>query len=201
MTSPAQPMRLADHLPHVTSLFTAHYRSLPCCFHCARVIPAANRSKRRRAKPSESADGSLITPPPVYKLKPRPKSTQKEVTVYTNLRDVIGVHTGGPSGRRKSDKIGHSEATYIQFLDLGNTGCCCVTVCWVSVTECVRVAVERMLDYDPATRIKPMQALNHPFLREEDPLSPTADSAPISARECNRIIAAVHSCLLLPLQH
>ena len=28
--------------------------------------------------------------------------------------------------------------------------------------------VERMLDYDPATRIKPMQALNHPFLREED---------------------------------
>lgn len=137
MTSPAQPMRLADHLPHVTSMFTAHYRSLPCCFHCARVIPAANRSKRRRAKPSESADGSLITPPPVYKLKPRPKSTQKEVTVYTNLRDVIGVHTGGPSGRRKSDKIGHSEATYIQFLDLGNTGCCCVTVCCVSVTECV----------------------------------------------------------------
>lgn len=60
----------------------------------------------------------MITPPPVYKMKPRPKSGQKEVTVYTNLRDVIGVHTGGPSGRRKADKIGHSEATYIQFLDL-----------------------------------------------------------------------------------
>ena len=31
------------------------------------------------------------------------------------------------------------------------------------------------MDYDPATRIKPMQALNHPFLREDDQMtSPTA---------------------------
>lgn len=37
--------------------------------------------------------------------------------------------------------------------------------------------VERMLDYDPATRIKPMQALNHPFLREEEAQSPDAAAA------------------------
>lgn len=110
----------------------------------------SRKSKRRRRR--------SVSPPPanIYRLKPQPKSTQREVAVHTNLRDVIGVHTGGPSGRRKLDKIGHSEHAYIQFLDL----------------------VERMLDYDPATRIKPMQALNHPFLREEEvPTSPVASSA------------------------
>ena len=98
------------------------------------------KSKRRRRRST--------SPPPhcIYRLKPRAKTEHREVTVHTNLRDVLGVHTGGPNGRRRADTVGHSEQMYVQFLDL----------------------VERMLDYDPATRIKPMQALNHPFLREDD---------------------------------
>ena len=63
-----------------------------------------------------------------------------------------------------------SVAVLIYFLSAGVCVCAsfCVCVC----------PVERMLDYDPATRIKPMQALNHPFLREEEvPTSPVASSA------------------------
>ncbi len=83
----------------------------------------ARKSKRRRRR--------SVSPPAanVYRLKPRPKSAQREVTVHTNLRDVIGVYTGGPSGRRKGDKVGHSEHAYLQFLDLGECavrGCVCV---------------------------------------------------------------------------
>ena len=73
-------------------------------------------------------------------------SSHRDPPVYTNLADVLGVHTDGPYGRRKHEKTGHTVSHYLQFLDL----------------------VERMLDYDPRTRIKPMQALNHPFLRDEE---------------------------------
>ena len=70
---------------------------------------------------------------------------KNEPPVYTDLRDVLGVYTFGPSGRRKHEKTGHSLQNYLQFLDL----------------------IERMLDYDPKTRMKPMEALNHPFLRTD----------------------------------
>ena len=65
--------------------------------------------------------------------------------VHTSLAKVLGVNTGGPSGRRKHEPTGHSLVHYRHFLDL----------------------VLQMLEYDPARRIKPMQALNHPFLRED----------------------------------
>lgn len=92
-----------------------------------------------------------------------PKSSKPEPPVYTDLQEVLGVYTGGPGGRHKpkagsaggaagqaasgvgADSNGSSPEAYLQFLDL----------------------VERMLDYDPTTRIKPMEAMAHPFLRAD----------------------------------
>jgi hypothetical protein len=77
--------------------------------------------------------------------------------------------------------------------------CVCVVAC----------AVERMLDYDPATRIKPMQALNHPFLREDDvPMSPggvgsgaaagmTDGTTPCCVLCCAVLCCAVLCCAVL----
>lgn len=81
----------------------------------------------------------------ITNTNPPSSSTKAEPPIYTDLRDVLGVYTNGPGGRRKHEKSGHSVQHYLQFLDL----------------------VERMLDYDPRTRIKPMEALNHPFLRTD----------------------------------
>jgi dual specificity tyrosine-phosphorylation-regulated kinase 1 len=77
-------------------------------------------------------------------VEAKPSTSKPEPVVYTDLRDVLGVHGGGPGGRRKEEK-GHSSAVYLSFLDL----------------------LERMLEYDPAVRIKPMEALSHPFLRAD----------------------------------
>jgi serine/threonine protein kinase len=86
-------------------------------------------------------------PPPAWKRVPPPIPLTCVVLACT-----LPPHPPLASPRRQ---VGHSEHAYVQFLDL----------------------VERMLDYDPATRIKPMQALNHPFLREEEvPSSPLASS-------------------------
>ncbi len=52
------------------------------------------------------------------------------------LTDIIGVDIGGPGGRRLGES-GHTAAAYLKFKDL----------------------VERMLDYDPKTRILPYYAL------------------------------------------
>jgi serine/threonine protein kinase len=78
-------------------------------------------------------------PPP-----PQQPSAPREPPVYTDLREVLGVHSGGPSGRRRGERSGHTPGHYALLLDL----------------------VERMLEYDPDRRIKPMAALNHPFLLE-----------------------------------
>jgi len=58
------------------------------------------------------------------------------------LHDVLGVDCGGPGGRRQGE-AGHSERDYLKFKDL----------------------VQRMLDYDAATRVTPYYALQHNFFR------------------------------------
>ena len=58
------------------------------------------------------------------------------------LHDILGVDIGGPGGRRTGEP-GHSERDYIKFKDL----------------------VERMLDFDPVTRITPYYGLQHGFFR------------------------------------
>ena len=65
------------------------------------------------------------------------------------LKDVLGVETNGPDGRRKGEP-GHSTRDYLKFHDL----------------------VVRMLDYDPKTRITPLYALQHAFFKQHtDPSS------------------------------
>jgi serine/threonine protein kinase len=58
------------------------------------------------------------------------------------LKDILGVERGGPHGTR-SGEVGHSEVDYLKFLDL----------------------IQKMLEYDPKKRIKPSEALHHPFLK------------------------------------
>ena len=58
------------------------------------------------------------------------------------LRTIIGVETGGPSGRR-SGESGHSRNDYEQFFEF----------------------VRAMLELDPSGRIGPKDALLHPFLQ------------------------------------
>jgi dual specificity tyrosine-phosphorylation-regulated kinase 1 len=101
------------------------------------------RNRRRASRYRAMRNGPL---PFTYSLKPRSErlGTSHEQTVYTDLRQVLGVHTHGPKGRRRGEATGHTERHYELFLDL----------------------VESMLEWDPKKRIKPMQALNHPFLRE-----------------------------------
>jgi serine/threonine protein kinase len=83
--------------------------------------------------------------PHMYAVKPRPKPmTSRDPRVFRDLRDVLGIWAGGPHASRAGEE-GHSERSYQLFVDL----------------------VERMLEWDPAVRIKPMEALNHPFLRED----------------------------------
>ncbi|CAD5120535.1 DgyrCDS9100 [Dimorphilus gyrociliatus] len=58
------------------------------------------------------------------------------------LEDILGVNKGGPGGRRRNDP-GHTEADYKRFLDL----------------------IQRMLKYDPKTRITPFYGLQHNFFK------------------------------------
>lgn len=61
---------------------------------------------------------------------------------HRKLHDILGVTTGGPSGRRAGE-LGHTVEEYSKFKDL----------------------IKRMLTYDPKARISPYYAVRHPFLR------------------------------------
>lgn len=70
------------------------------------------------------------------------------------LYHILGVDSGGPHGRRRGEE-GHSTADYLQFLNL----------------------VLQMLEYNPARRIKPEQALRHAFFQS------TASSSSLSSMQ------------------
>ena len=61
------------------------------------------------------------------------------------LEDMLGSKIGGPGGRRKGE-LGHKPGDYAKFEDL----------------------LMRLLDLDPATRMSPLEALQHDFLRRTD---------------------------------
>lgn len=114
-----------------------------------------HRGRRRRRRHWLSARSEHK---PIFRLKTRTRassSSHREPTIHKNLASVLGVNIGGPGGRRRSETTGHTEHHYRSFLDL----------------------VESMLEYDPAVRIRPMQALNHPFLRDEVQSSTVAPSS------------------------
>ena len=70
-----------------------------------------------------------------------PSNLPSSASPYAKLADILGVATGGPSGRRANDP-GHTVPHYQAFLDL----------------------ILKMLHFDPAMRITPTEALRHPFL-------------------------------------
>uniref|UniRef100_A0A914DLY1 Dual specificity tyrosine-phosphorylation-regulated kinase mbk-1 n=1 Tax=Acrobeloides nanus TaxID=290746 RepID=A0A914DLY1_9BILA len=59
------------------------------------------------------------------------------------LSDIVGVHIGGPHGRRFGE-AGHTVEEYQKFKDL----------------------IQQMLEYDPQVRITPYYGVRHPFLRK-----------------------------------
>jgi serine/threonine protein kinase len=83
-----------------------------------------------------------------------------------SLSEIVGADTGGPRGQRLNEE-GHTPAHYSVFVDL----------------------VSKMLAYDPEDRIKPSDALLHPFITNVDATAGGADdkarrsrSAPIGTR-------------------
>ncbi len=62
-----------------------------------------------------------------------------------SLDDILGVDIGGPGSIRQGE-VGHAPTDYRKFKDL----------------------IVRMLDYDPETRIKPYDSLQHPFFKREN---------------------------------
>ncbi|XP_038062942.1 dual specificity tyrosine-phosphorylation-regulated kinase 1B-like [Patiria miniata] len=71
------------------------------------------------------------------------------------LHDILGVETGGPGGRRAGE-LGHSVSDYLKFKDL----------------------ILRMLEYDPAVRIKPYYALQHSFFKRTADESTNTSNTP-----------------------
>ena len=81
------------------------------------------------------------------------------------LRDILGVERGGPHGTRVGEP-GHSEADYLKFLDL----------------------IKQMLEYDPEKRVKPYDALTHPFFKRSSsseglPSSSTQSSSTVKMQD------------------
>lgn len=84
-----------------------------------------------------------------FKYQRKPSSKKYLSLKGRRLTDCLGSETGGPQNRRASDP-GHTPADYHRFESLLN----------------------RLLDWDPATRMTPREALEHPFLRSK-PLPPS----------------------------
>ena len=89
------------------------------------------------------------------------------------LHDILGVDRGGPGGRRRGE-AGHSEHNYIKFNNL----------------------VQRMLDYDAATRITPYYALQHGFFRRttDESTNTVAGSASVSPMTDNTADMSSATC-------
>ena len=145
-----------------------------------RTAAHARRLNRLR-RPAKDAHRGVVQ----YKLKPRNKPSTKrssKVTrVHTNLGELLGARSGGPGGRRADEKDGHTTWHYLQFMDM----------------------VNRMLEYDPNVRITPMQALNHPFLREDNPpgWDPTSEENCTAASVPSAAAAAAGGGMAAPMQH
>ncbi|XP_076041393.1 dual specificity tyrosine-phosphorylation-regulated kinase 1A-like isoform X2 [Oratosquilla oratoria] len=89
-----------------------------------------------------------------YILKKSKDGKKYKPPLSRKLRDIIGVESGGPGGRRLNEQ-GHSVSDYLKFEDL----------------------IKKMLDYDPKTRITPYYGLQHNFFkRTSDESTNTSNS-------------------------
>ncbi|CAL4090157.1 unnamed protein product, partial [Meganyctiphanes norvegica] len=93
-------------------------------------------------------------PDGTYILKKSKDGKKYKPPMSRKLRDIIGVESGGPGGRRLNEQ-GHSVSDYLKFEDL----------------------IKKMLDYDPKTRITPYYGLQHNFFkRTSDESTNTSNS-------------------------
>jgi len=100
-------------------------------------LPSSSSSSWRLKPPAPGTSSSSSS----SSSSSTPSSLPSSATPYAKLADILGVTTGGPSGRRANDS-GHALPHYQAFLDL----------------------ILKMLHFDPAQRITPSEALRHPFL-------------------------------------
>lgn len=108
---------------------------------------ALSAEKRERFFVSSNADsleGRLFKLRLPVQYRPSEEGGFLETPPPRTLRSVIGVDSGGPSGRRLGER-GHSKEHYELFLNL----------------------LEAMLKIDPQERVQPTEALRHPFLSSE----------------------------------
>mmetsp|Transcript_16334 Transcript_16334/g.28225 ORF Transcript_16334/g.28225 Transcript_16334/m.28225 type:complete len:638 (-) Transcript_16334:975-2888(-) len=94
-----------------------------------------------------------------------PWITRERGSKRRNLCDILGVFANGPCGRWKNHP-GHATIDYLVFKDL----------------------VEKMLVYDPAERITPSEALDHPFFSNSKHARRPTVERPLSM-ECMAYVA------------
>ena len=110
-------------------------------------------------KPS---DGSDFEPPNAlysvelsdgsgYFVLKRPQA--RETPNPRTLEDIVGLHIGGPHGRRGGE-LGHSQADYLSFLRF----------------------VRTLLAYRATDRSSPTDATNHPYMTQEHTAPPVEDA-------------------------
>ncbi|KAK2170001.1 hypothetical protein LSH36_5g15059 [Paralvinella palmiformis] len=114
-------------------------------------VQMLSQAQKARRFFDKSADGTYTPRKSRDGKKYKPPGSRR-------LHDIIGVETGGPGGRRAGE-AGHSLNDYLKFKDL----------------------IQRMLDFDPKTRITPYYALQHNFFkRTADESTNTSNSTSTS---------------------
>ena len=93
-----------------------------------------------------------------------------QICYCRSLEDILGARTFGPNGRRKGDP-GHNPEDYDKFIDL----------------------IQRMLTYDPKLRIKPDQALNHPFFKRSSSVDRPKNLQPITGEQNHQSLIGLPS--------
>eukprot|EP00595_Chromulina_sp_UTEXLB2642_P003574 CAMPEP_0196764354 /NCGR_PEP_ID=MMETSP1095-20130614/5909_1 /TAXON_ID=96789 ORGANISM="Chromulina nebulosa, Strain UTEXLB2642" /NCGR_SAMPLE_ID=MMETSP1095 /ASSEMBLY_ACC=CAM_ASM_000446 /LENGTH=246 /DNA_ID=CAMNT_0042119655 /DNA_START=1045 /DNA_END=1785 /DNA_ORIENTATION=- len=87
---------------------------------------------------------AVISPDNSYSYVLKKSPLHRDLHRILNLDTVIGVNSGGPSGRRFGE-VGHSPENYEEFLDF----------------------IKRILVFDPSQRLSASESLDHPFITEK----------------------------------
>ena len=135
---------------------------------------------------------SVTKQPVMLVLKsPKGESNTRKSMIGKSLEDIIGVHSGGPHGRRKDD-LGHTVENYQRFADF----------------------IHAMLEYQPDKRVSASDALSHDYVLDSidfpvvgGTTSNTASSKEEKVKQENemskdndkdKVAASTRSCVIPP---